>query len=95
MIPKLVKFCQYTCDQSPKGKCIRIYQDEAGWYYLHWLIRVEGFRTPFSSIEEIALSQGVTGMEVLSELELTEKMFESIKKSWDDAIKESQDRGKN
>ena len=91
MIPKLVKLYQYTCDQAEEGKCIRLYQDEAGWYYMHAFIPMEGFHTPFSSIEEIVLSQGLTGMKKTTELEVTEEMYQLIKQSWENVIKQYQD----
>ncbi|TRX57179.1 hypothetical protein [Thalassomonas sp. M1454] len=51
-------------------------------------IRMEGFRTLFSSIEESSISQGLINMENASELEVTKDMDQLIKKSWEEAIKQ-------
>ncbi|MDG3085287.1 hypothetical protein P7F88_03880 [Vibrio hannami] len=62
---KIVSVAQYTCEQAPCGKAITIYESEGGWLWLKALVDVEGFKTAFGSIDEIALSQGFVNMRLI------------------------------
>lgn len=45
----------YACAEkdAPKDKVIHIFEDADGWFWIKKYVEVEGFTTPFSSIEEI------------------------------------------
>ncbi|GAB3535106.1 hypothetical protein [Photobacterium alginatilyticum] len=51
--------------KSPEGKAITIFQCDSGWFWLKALVDTEGFHTPFRTIDEIALSQGLIDMRLL------------------------------
>jgi hypothetical protein len=51
----IVKILSFTSPDAPEGYGIRVLQEESGFYYLYTLVKLEGFLTPFASIEEVAL----------------------------------------
>ena len=51
----VTKILLLESDNTPKGKAIVVFQVDANFYYLKSLVKVEGYRTPFSSIDEIGV----------------------------------------
>ena len=64
---KIVKILQVACEEAPEGKAMVLYQDDVGFYYHRHLVLNEGFRTPFSSLNEVGVGLGVTITGVLGE----------------------------
>jgi len=50
-----VKAFMYASESMPPEKCLYVLQDNSGWLYINQLVKREGLKTPFSSIEEIEI----------------------------------------
>ena len=59
---KFTKIYFFTVGDVPSVKGTEIYanQDSDGWFWLKALVGVEGFATPFASIEEIEIYLGMS-----------------------------------
>lgn len=68
---KIVSIAQYACKEAPEGKALTIFKTQDGWYWLKALVEIEGFSTPFSSVNEIALSQNLTNLKLLMEKDVS------------------------
>lgn len=44
-----------SAPDAPEDKCIYVFQDSSGFFYLRKLVQQEGLETPFSSIAEIGV----------------------------------------
>jgi len=45
----------FSTPDTPEGQAVSIVQDNAGFFYLNALVRMEGYQTPFINIDEISL----------------------------------------
>ncbi len=54
-----VELLVFTSDEIPANKVLRVFKDANGFLYLASLVKREGLKTPFSSIEEIELFIGI------------------------------------
>lgn len=64
---KIISIAQYSCEEAPEGKGLTIFRTQDGWYWLKALVETEGFATPFSSVNEVAVSQNLTNLKLLME----------------------------
>lgn len=48
-----------TTKDGPPGKVIYIMEDTDGWFWIKKYVEEEGFKTPFSSIDEIEVFLGL------------------------------------
>jgi|GEM_PF-2812972 len=63
-----VEFRIYSSEEMPNGKVLQVFKDAEGFFYLAPLVRKEGLKTPFSSIEEIGLFVGVENLTLLDKI---------------------------
>ena len=54
-----VELLMFSSDDMPRNKVLRVFKDGEGFLYLAALVRKEGPKTSFSSIEEIELFIGI------------------------------------
>lgn len=64
---RIISIEQYSCSQAPKGKCVTVLKTEDNWLWLKALVTREGFKTPFFSLKEIEISQGVSELKLISQ----------------------------
>ena len=53
---KIVKTAMYSCKELPKGKSLVIMTDNDGFLWALPIIRLEGFTTPYITIEEVCFA---------------------------------------
>lgn len=64
---RIISIEQYSCSQAPKGKFLTVLKTEDNWLWLKALVKIEGFKTPFFSLREIEVSQGLSDLKLVSQ----------------------------
>ncbi len=75
---KVISIAQYNCSQAPSGKGLTVFKTEDGWLWLRALVKREGFKTPFGSLKEIEVSQGLSNLKLISEKSISVDIGESL-----------------
>lgn len=75
---KVLSIAQYNCSQAPSGKGLTVFKTEDGWLWLRALVKREGFKTPFGSLKEIEVSQGLSNLKLISEKNIDIEIGESL-----------------
>ncbi len=68
---KVISIAQYSCSQAPSEKVLTIFQTEDNWLWLRAFVKREGFKTPFGSLGEIEVSQGLSDLKLISEKKIS------------------------
>ena len=55
---KIVKISVFRSPNRSPGKGVVVFEDSVGWLYLKALVEMEGYATPFSSMDEVEVYVG-------------------------------------